>query len=211
MKYTKSFFSAFLALLLSFFFNSCSAFEIITINDDYFCEIFTPDDQIPKEALEEAMCMYYEAYLYPPQHEETPVEQLGIDQNLYNSYPAYINDMFKRDFSSYVDSEEQTLHYFQLRCQDGSIVGVAAVLEENNRGFYYLDHIGIHKDFRFQGLASTLLSMIKNQLNDYVEITLDTRVFNLPAQALYEKWGFEKLSSNPNPAKQNTHYYCLRR
>jgi len=93
-------------------------------------------------------------------------------------------------------------------------VGICAVLEQSTPGFYYFDHLEIHKDFRRRGLAEKLIKFMKNQLTDYIEIeiSLDTHVFNRPAQALYDKCGFEKLSIHPIATKQNTYFhYVLKR
>lgn len=195
-----------LTLVTLLLFSSCCGFQIIPIGNDYNCEIYSPEDKIPLDVLEEARQMYLEAYLYPPLHAEIPFEELKIDQNFFNSYEEYIDDMFRKDFTSYGSSDKPMLHYCQLRQNDSILVGVCVVLEQAKSGYYYLDHIGIHRKFRRQGLATALLEITIGQLSDFIEISLDTRVFNFPAQALYEKFGFKKCLIHPCPEKQSA--YC---
>jgi ribosomal protein S18 acetylase RimI-like enzyme len=184
--------------------------QVQLIGNNYVCEVYAPEEEIPLEFLDEARQMYFEAYLYPPLHEGISIEELGLDQNLFGSYEEYIEDMFRRDFSSYGQPGKPRLHYFQLRSnEDGCLVGVCVVLEKSMPGFYYLDHIGIHWKFRHQGLAESLIKVMINQLGNFIEISLDTRIFNLPAQTLYEKLGFEKLGIHPCPEKQNIYFHYI--
>lgn len=196
--------------LMLFAFGSCCALQVLPIGNDYICETYSPVDEIPKKQLDEARQMYFEAYCHPPLHLGIPFEELGIDLTCFGSYEEYIEDMFQRDFSSYGQPGMLRRHYFQLRCNDdGRIVGVCVVLEKSTLGYYYLDHIGIHWKFRNQGLAGSLIKTMISQLNDFIEISLDTRIFNFPAQALYEKWSFEKLPIHPCPEKQRTYYHYV--
>lgn len=195
-----------------FAFGSCTGLQIVPVKDDFICEVYSPEDDIPLELLEEARRMYFETYLCPALHVGVPFEELGINQNLFGSYEEYIADMFRKDFASYGQKNKQGIHYLQLRCkEDGSIIGVCVLLEKLIPGLYYLDHIGIHCNFRRQGLADSLIKISADHLDNYIEISLDTRVFNLPAQTLYEKCGFEKLAVHPIASKQNTYFHYVLR
>jgi ribosomal protein S18 acetylase RimI-like enzyme len=50
---------------------------------------------------------------------------------------------------------------------------------------------------------------MKKLVPGFVEISLDTRVFNRSAQALYEKTGFKKLEIHPVPEKQATYFHYV--
>ncbi len=198
---------SFCLMLLTF--DSC-ALQVLPIGNNYICEVYSPDEVISQNQLEEARQMYFEAYCHPPLHLEVPFEELGIDSACFSSYEEYIADMFHKDFSGYKNPDKLKRHYFQLRyTRDDRIIGVCVVLETSTPGFYYLDHIGIHWKFRNQGLAGSLIKIMINQLNDFIEISLDTRIFNYPAQALYEKWGFEKCLVHPCPEKQQFYYHYV--
>ncbi len=183
----------------------CFAFQTLLVSGDYQYEMYEPQDEIPLCELEEGLSMYYEAYLHPKLHEGIPLQALQIDESRFRSYEEFIADMFQRDFDSYQHPDQR--HYYQVRCiQDQKIVAICAVLEEGKTGRNYMDHIGVHKDFRRQGIAQTLVGEVIRTLPNFLELSLDTRTFNGPAQALYEKLGFKKLEVHPNPKKQFT--YC---
>lgn len=206
--FSKSFVST-LLLFISFTCN-CDAFKTLSTIDEYVYEVYEPQDCIPASILFEGMNMYLEAYSYPKLHEGIPLKELKIDESRFRSYDEFIADMFYRDFQSYETPNEVRRHYFQVRCiLDNQIVGVCVILEQDQPGFYYTDHIGIHKDFRRLGLACNLIKEVINAFPDFVEISLDTRNFNWPAQALYENTGFKKLDIHPNPAKQTTYIHYV--
>ncbi|MBA3238862.1 MAG: GNAT family N-acetyltransferase [Parachlamydiaceae bacterium] len=189
-------------------FSNCFSYRTLPLGKDYVCEIYEPEDKIPLETLEEAEKMYFEAYLFPPLHSNIPLEKLNIDPNNFNSYEGYIKDMFRKDFSSYGKPDKPRLHYLQLRQRNnGSIVGLCVVLHQQKHGHYYIDHIGIDSKFRRQGLATQLLKITVSQFSDFIEISLDTRIFNFPAQALYEKLGFRKCSIYSCPEKQLSYFH----
>ena len=207
-----SLFRQFVILLLFFGFESGYALQILPVKEEFVCEVYSPEDELPVELLDEARRMYFEAYMHPALHLEVPFKELGIDPNRFSSYEEYIGDMFQRDFGGYSGCDKGGVHYFQLRCKvDGSVVGVCVVLEKEVPGYYYIDHIGIHWKFRQQGLAGSLMKEMVECLDDFVEISLDTRVFNFPAQGFYEKWGFEKLAVHPCAVKQSTYFHYILR
>lgn len=199
-----------LPVFLQALFAKCDGVETRPINQDYFCEVYAPMEKIPPEFLEEAKQMYYEAFCHPPLHQGIAIAELGIDEKLFASYEDYIKNMFEADFTIYHHPEHLKIHYFQIRStHDQQIVGFCVVIETSVPGHYYIDNLGINWMFRHQGLGGKLIEAILNQFDDFIEIALDTRVFNLPAQALYEKWGFQKLPFNPDPKKQTTYYHYI--
>lgn len=201
----------FLFLTLLVFAFPCFGYKELTSDKNYIFEVYEPSDSIPESILEEGHCIYFEAYLHPKLHEGVPFEVLGFDLSHFPSYEAFIADMFARDFASYSSLQASIRYYFQIRqAANDQIVGLAVVLQQPERGYYYLDHIGVHKDFRRLGLAKRILQYIKDVLSDFEEISLDTRVFNLPAQSLYLKCNFIRIDPHPVPSKRLNyfHYIC---
>ena len=62
--------------------------------------------------------------------------------------------------------------------------------------------LSVHPDFRKQGIASRLLrtALIEAFNQNCIEATLEVRETNIPAQTLYNKFGFEIVGRRP-------HYY----
>jgi len=198
----------FLVLLCS----PCFAFRTLLIQDDYIYEMYEPQDRIPLSLLEEARSMYFEAYLNPRLHKDIPLKALQIDEYRFHTYEEFLSDLFQRNFASYEHPGRFSRYYYQVRSnRDQKIIGVCAVLDQNKNGRHFIEHIGVHKDFRRRGIAQTLIGEVINSLPNFVAISLDTRIFNGPAQALYEKLGFDKLETHPNPKKQFTYFHYVLR
>lgn len=187
--------------------SSCFGYQALLTKDDYLYEVYEPQDRIPVETLLNGLKMYYQAYLTPKLHAGIPLSELQIDETRFRSYEEFIEDMFYRDFLSYQITQKARCYYFQVRhLPTDQIVSLCVILQLDEPGFYYMDHIGTHKDFRRRGLAFTLVQQMQKFLTNCIDISLDTRIFNLPAQALYEKLGFKRLSIHPVPRKQTI--YC---
>ncbi len=188
----------------------CFALQTLFVNESYVYEMYEPEDCIPLSVLDEGMRMYFEAYQFPRLYEGISLEELHIDETRFKSYEEFILDMLQKDFASYQDPKDISRAYFQARSlSDNQIVAICAVLKLTQSGHYYMDHLGVHKDFRRQGIASTILKEVINTFPDLIEMSLDTRIFNKPAQALYEKTGFKKLDINPNPRMHQTYIHYV--
>lgn len=197
-------------LFLFFAFAKCEAYQELGRQDDYIFEVYEPGDFIPSEQLEEGHRMYRETYNYPSLHEGISLSTLKIDPTRFKSYDDFIDDMFQRDFQSYQDIYRNSRFYFQVRqAFTNKILAICSLLNQDQPGYYYLDHIGTHKDFKRKRLALTLLKWVEKTCTDYIVISLDTRVFNYPAHALYEKAGYKKLKIHPNPKKQDVYYHYV--
>lgn len=189
---------------------NCFAYQTLLTTDEYIYEVYEPKDRIPADKLMDGLKMYYQAYLTPNLHLHIPLCDLKIDETRFRSYDEFIGDMFIRDFLSYHTSQKERTLYFQVRyLPTDQVVCLSVLLKEDEPGYYYMDHIGTHVDFRRQGLAYTLIEQIKQHLAGFSDIALDTRVFNRPAQALYEKAGFRRMVIHPVPKKQNIYYHYV--
>lgn len=190
--------------------SSCFAYKSLLTKGDYLYEVYEPGDRIPIATLCEGLQLYYEAYLSPKLHVGIPLSQLKIDESRFSSYDDFIADMFYNDFLSYQTVQKDRCYYFQARyIPNNQVVSICVMLKQDMPGFFYMDHIGTQKDFRRRGLASTLIDQVKTTLKGCINISLDTRIFNKPAQALYEKSGFIKLATHPNPKKQEIYYHYV--
>lgn len=186
------------------------AFQTLLINEKYVYEVFEPNDDIPCQVLDEGFTMYFEAYQFPRVHAGIALAEMQIDETQFLSYEEFMYDMFQRDFASYTLPQNRSRYYFQVRSlRENAIVAICVVLDMEQPGFYYINHIGVNKNFRYQGIANTLLKNVINTFPNFEEISLDTRVFNTPAQALYEKVGFKRVDMHPNPCKQRTYFHYI--
>lgn len=197
-------------ILLTSIVHPCFALKTLLVEKDYVYEMYEAQDEIPLDILNEAVTMYFEAYLNPRLHEGISAKLLELDESKFSSYDEFISDMFQRDFSSYQFPNTTPRLYLQARrAQDGKIVGVCAILERTS-GSYYIDHLGVDKDYRKQKIAQTIILQLIKNIGNFIEISLDTRVFNKPAQRLYEKLGFKKLETHPIPSKQFTYFHYVK-
>ncbi len=202
----------YLFILFIFLSSTCFGYKTLLTQDEYIYEVYEPGDRIPVDTLVEGLQMYYKAYLFPKLHVGFSLKELNIDETRFRSYDEFIEDMFCRDFLSYQTTQKEQRYYFQVRTvPHNQVVCVCVLLKEQEPGFYYMDHIGTHKDYRRRGLAYTLIEQVKRHLTDFRDISLDTRIFNVPAQALYAKSGFHRLAVHPIPKKQNIYYHYLYR
>jgi hypothetical protein len=144
---------SFLILLISMTY-PCFAFKTLLVEKGYVYEMYDPHDEIPLDVLNEGVAMYFEAYLNPKLHNGISLKTLQVDEAKFASYDEFISDMFQRDFISYQFPDTTPRLYLQARlAQDGRIVGVCAILEQTP-GTYYMDHMGVDKDFRRQKIAT---------------------------------------------------------
>jgi ribosomal-protein-alanine N-acetyltransferase len=97
------------------------------------------------------------------------------------------------------------------------ILGYAGLQMSNNMG--HIVDIAVRKEYRRRGIGEFLLrSVIEQavQLNTTF-ISLEVRVSNRPAQALYEKYGFNKVEARPgyyldrNGLKEDGYYMSTER
>jgi ribosomal protein S18 acetylase RimI-like enzyme len=187
----------------------CFALKTLLVEKGIVYELYDSQDEIPLNVLNEGVSMYFEAYQHPRLHDGFSLETLQVDKASYSSYDEFISDMFRRDFNSYRFSNTTPRFYLQARrAQDGKIVGVCAILNQAP-GTYYIEHIGVHKDFRRQKIALTLTTQFIKNIGEFHQISLDTRVFNQPAQSLYENLGFIKLTTHPLSSKQFTYFHYV--
>jgi ribosomal protein S18 acetylase RimI-like enzyme len=186
----------------------CFAFQTLLSQDGYVYELYEPKDEIHESVLAQGEAMYLQTYLNPKLHEGISLEEMGLGHTPFASYEEFIADMFRNDFSSYQYPKNPPRFYLQVReLQSDEIVGVCAILEESP-GYYYIDHIGVAKEHRRQKIASTLFQQFIRNV-PVTHVSLDTRVFNKNAQVLYEKLGFQKLTTHPVPRKQHIYFHYV--
>jgi ribosomal-protein-alanine N-acetyltransferase len=93
---------------------------------------------------------------------------------------------------------ENRLSYW-LVALDGDIVtgyvGSQSVLGESD-----MMNVAVHPDYRRQGIAEALVTHLVQALREKGNhcLTLEVRVSNTPAIALYEKLGFTQVGRRPN-------------
>ncbi len=79
---------------------------------------------------------------------------------------------------------------------DGHLVGFVSGEPRPAEGFAWIATIGVHPDYRRQGIGSRLLSQCEGRL-DEPRLRLTVRAGNAPAQALYERFGYRAVERWP--------------
>lgn len=90
------------------------------------------------------------------------------------------------------------LSYWLVAVENGEVVGYIgsqSVLGESD-----MMNVAVHPDHRRKGVAEALVLALAKDLKerDNVCLTLEVRVSNAPAIALYEKLGFTQVGCRPN-------------
>lgn len=90
------------------------------------------------------------------------------------------------------------LSYWLVAEENGEVVGYVgsqSVLGESD-----MMNVAVHPDHRRKGIAEMLVLALCKDLKqrDNVCLTLEVRVSNAPAIALYEKFGFTQVGRRPN-------------
>ena len=90
------------------------------------------------------------------------------------------------------------LSYWLVAVENGEVVGYIgsqSVLGESD-----MMNVAVHPDHRRRGIAEALVLALAKDLKerDNVCLTLEVRVSNEPAIALYEKLGFTQVGCRPN-------------
>ena len=113
------------------------------------------------------------------------------------SFPAPKNEaFFKSDRNKYLVAKEGE-----------KVVGYIGT--EEISGETHIINMAVHPENRKQGIGKRLLEAV---LNDKDTFFLEVRVSNLPAQKIYEKYGFEKVSVRKNYYEDNSEdAYIMRR
>ena len=85
--------------------------------------------------------------------------------------------------------------YFVAK-ENGIIIGYGGVWKISGEG--QITNIAVHPDHRKKRIGSQLLECILFECADMYQIILEVRESNLPAIALYEKYGFIKAGIRKN-------------
>ncbi len=90
------------------------------------------------------------------------------------------------------------LSYWLVAVEDGEVVGYIgsqSVLGESD-----MMNVAVHPDHRRRGIAEMLVNALSHDLKERANVclTLEVRVSNAPAIALYEKLGFQQVGLRKN-------------
>lgn len=104
------------------------------------------------------------------------------------SFPVPKNEgFFKSDQNKYLVAKEGS-----------KIVGYVGI--EEISGERHVINMAVHPENRKQGIGKRLIEAV---LNDKDVFFLEVRASNIPAQKLYEKYGFEKVGTRKNYYSDN--------
>lgn len=186
-----------LCFLYTFSANALHDLETSTNGIQYY--LVKSGEPLQLKTAEEANKMYFESYDVSLNRGLSLLD-LGIADTSVSTYEEFRKKMFDEDFSNYV-KESQNRYFFYAQDKN-NIVGVSVVLQLNEPGSYYIDHIGVDKDHKKMGIGSTLMRLIEQHIVDWKNLSLDTRVFNREGQALYQKMDYKVESPHPIAKKQ---------
>ena len=90
------------------------------------------------------------------------------------------------------------LSYWLVALEDGEVVGYIG--SQSVLGEADMMNVAVHPDHRRKGIAEALVNALSQDLKqrDNVCLTLEVRVSNAPAIALYEKLGFTQVGLRKN-------------
>lgn len=91
----------------------------------------------------------------------------------------------------------QTAHFFVAEREDGTPVGYVGLQVVGDEGFF--TNVAVHPDARRQGVADALLKTLTafGAAHKLYRLTLEVRVSNAAAVALYEKHGYVRDGIRP--------------
>lgn len=103
------------------------------------------------------------------------------------SEESFRNELTKNKLARYIVIERQ-----------GTIIGYGGVWYIMEEG--HITNVAVHPDYRQQGLGKLLVQdmMARAKLSAIQQMTLEVRVSNRAAIALYEGMGFETVGIRPN-------------
>ena len=99
----------------------------------------------------------------------------------------------RADFEREVRENTMAIYYVAL--MDGRVVGYAGMWHVVTEG--HITNVGVLEEVRCEGIGSMLMEkLIEKALEkEMTGITLEVRMGNRPAQALYHKYGFRQRAS----------------
>ena len=105
--------------------------------------------------------------------------------------------------------EQDCSHYFVAECE-GNVIGYAGMQIILDEG--YVTNIAVSRTFRRRGVASALITRMLSEPLSF--LSLEVRVSNAPAIALYRKFGFTECGLRrgyyTNPAEDALILTCMR-
>ncbi len=125
----------------------------------------------------------------------------GLNQTTGFKYDSKLDDDFNNIKSIYLDNNGE----FYIAEIDDKVIGMGA-LRKVDKTTAEIKRMRVNKKFQGQGIGSKILEKLINRAKElgYHKLVLDTSVKQIPAQKLYEKFGFKKYKQ-----EGNTIYYKL--
>ncbi len=103
---------------------------------------------------------------------------------------------------AFEDEAENELATYLVACDEGKVVGYIGYWKVIDEG--HITNIAVLPEYRRRKIASTLLEGIIRTANasGLCLLTLEVRKSNMPAQRLYERFGFEVLGERKDYYKK---------
>ena len=196
-----------LIFFMTIMINVLMACELVGTNNNFFYYCFPRGCNLPQAFCDSTKKMYYESY-NPVFHKDYSTEQMGLDRK-FKTYEQFLHQLIEDDFTGYNTKLTNRVVFFVTQrpfSENVEPLGVAVFLDQDQKGEYYIDHIGIQKEFQRKGIGHQLLKFSIQSLGNVKKISLDTRVFNRPGNEFYQKELFNKMAIHPNEHKEGRYY-----
>lgn len=120
--------------------------------------------------------------------EIVPMKEEHLDGVLALEEATFAIPWSRADFEREIKENAMAIYYVAL--QEGSVVGYAGMWHVVTEG--HITNVGVLEEMRGAGIGSLLMErLIAAALEkEMIGMTLEVRMGNAPAQALYHKYGF---------------------
>lgn len=123
----------------------------------------------------------------------------ATELELYN-YFLKCNSLFQPILSTVVDLYDYAKKVYNNAVtfeayEENNFVGLIAAYFNKEEKFVFITSVSVKEDYQNQGIAFKLLQqcVLKAEIEDFTEISLEVHKNNVKAISLYEKFGFETI------------------
>ncbi|MDV7756686.1 ribosomal protein S18-alanine N-acetyltransferase [Liquorilactobacillus mali] len=116
-------------------------------------------------------------------------EMLQLQKLVYADDNSWDESVFESELRN-----EKSKLYLIMRQNDRLIAFIGASFKQKNRDVH-ISNVAVHPDFQNRGLGEFLIRTVIDcaKYNDYLSLSLETRLSNVRAQKLYSAIGFKNM------------------
>ncbi|MBZ2405505.1 MAG: ribosomal protein S18-alanine N-acetyltransferase [Liquorilactobacillus hordei] len=116
-------------------------------------------------------------------------EMLHLQKMVYTDDNSWDAEVFESELRN-----EKSKLYLIMRQNDQLVAFIGASFNQKSRDVH-ISNVAVHPDFQSRGLGQFLIETMINcaTFNEYVSLSLETRLSNVRAQKLYSTIGFKNI------------------